>query len=123
KFISRYRAYHGNSFGSLAATGQAKRKISYEPLAPGFLHVTPPDLYRTPYQGTEEEQALACADEIDRVIGWEINETIAAVIMERSEEHTSELQSRFGLVCRLLLEKKNIRIHTLCDRSKLFILI
>src|SRR5699024_11904955 len=25
----------------------------------------------------------------------------------RSEEHTSELQSRFDLVCRLLLEKKN----------------
>src|SRR5699024_9498424 len=30
--------------------------------------------------------------------------TYAAV---RSEEHTSELQSRFDLVCRLLLEKKN----------------
>src|SRR5207249_9629676 len=28
----------------------------------------------------------------------------------RSEEHTSELQSRFDLVCRLLLEKKKI-IH------------
>src|SRR5699024_12852520 len=28
----------------------------------------------------------------------------------RSEEHTSELQSRFDLVCRLLLEKKNITI-------------
>src|SRR5699024_11303013 len=27
----------------------------------------------------------------------------------RSEEHTSELQSRFDLVCRLLLEKKNNR--------------
>src|SRR5699024_11941200 len=27
---------------------------------------------------------------------------------ERSEEHTSELQSRFDLVCRLLLEKKNV---------------
>src|SRR5699024_12182080 len=26
---------------------------------------------------------------------------------KRSEEHTSELQSRFDLVCRLLLEKKN----------------
>src|SRR2546422_3041061 len=26
----------------------------------------------------------------------------------RSEEHTSELQSRLHLVCRLLLEKKNI---------------
>src|SRR5690606_42134632 len=27
--------------------------------------------------------------------------------VERSEEHTSELQSRENLVCRLLLEKKN----------------
>src|SRR5699024_11608495 len=31
----------------------------------------------------------------------------------RSEEHTSELQSRFELVCRLLLEKKNIFAHLL----------
>src|SRR3712207_8017988 len=29
----------------------------------------------------------------------------------RSEEHTSELQSRQYLVCRLLLEKKKISIH------------
>src|SRR5699024_11756559 len=28
--------------------------------------------------------------------------------LERSEEHTSELQSRFDLVCRLLLEKKTV---------------
>src|SRR5207302_10891914 len=28
---------------------------------------------------------------------------------ERSEEHTSELQSRENLVCRLLLEKKNLQ--------------
>src|SRR5699024_11574734 len=28
---------------------------------------------------------------------------------KRSEEHTSELQSRFDLVCRLLLEKKKIK--------------
>src|SRR5699024_12040881 len=31
------------------------------------------------------------------------------VTPRRSEEHTSELQSRFDLVCRLLLEKKNRR--------------
>src|SRR5207249_11449656 len=29
--------------------------------------------------------------------------------LARSEEHTSELQSRFDLVCRLLLEKKKVR--------------
>src|SRR5438105_6634042 len=31
----------------------------------------------------------------------------AAQAVARSEEHTSELQSRVDLVCRLLLEKKN----------------
>src|SRR5699024_12203115 len=34
----------------------------------------------------------------------------AAVLGGRSEEHTSELQSRFDLVCRLLLEKKKKQI-------------
>src|SRR3989304_9424195 len=35
----------------------------------------------------------------------------------RSEEHTSELQSRLHLVCRLLLEKKNItKLSTLLKR-------
>src|SRR5699024_12732974 len=32
--------------------------------------------------------------------------SVLAPILARSEEHTSELQSRFDIVCRLLLEKK-----------------
>src|SRR5258708_29987324 len=42
---------------------------------------------------------------------------ILAKFLERSEEHTSELQSPDHLVCRLLLEKKNttrINQSTLC---------
>src|SRR5205807_7019883 len=35
------------------------------------------------------------------------------VVGDRSEEHTSELQSPCNLVCRLLLEKKNINHHSL----------
>src|SRR2546427_8957258 len=31
--------------------------------------------------------------------------------VERSEEHTSELQSQSNLVCRLLLEKKKNKVH------------
>src|SRR5439155_8831631 len=34
------------------------------------------------------------------------------VTRDRSEEHTSELQSRGHLVCRLLLEKKNLTDRT-----------
>src|SRR5207302_3804990 len=35
-----------------------------------------------------------------------VRRLLAAIVVERSEEHTSELQSRENLVCRLLLEKK-----------------
>src|SRR2546422_3938909 len=39
--------------------------------------------------------------------GWKIYDiTVEGVSLVRSEEHTSELQSRLHLVCRLLLEKK-----------------
>src|SRR3712207_8126411 len=37
----------------------------------------------------------------------------------RSEEHTSELQSRQYLVCRLLLEKKKINTNTSSDQPQL----
>src|SRR2546429_4552195 len=41
------------------------------------------------------------------VRGLELVDRVLEVDQTRSEEHTSELQSRLHLVCRLLLEKKN----------------
>src|SRR3712207_8940614 len=38
-------------------------------------------------------------------------EALEDAVRERSEEHTSELQSRQYLVCRLLLEKKKNKQH------------
>src|SRR5699024_12650787 len=54
--------------------------------------------------GEPEEPGQGPADETraDRVMHPDKPHASA-----RSEEHTSELQSRFDLVCRLLLEKKN----------------
>src|SRR5207247_7854533 len=42
-------------------------------------------------------------------MGWYLDGEVSGVFgtHTRSEEHTSELQSRVDLVCRLLLEKKN----------------
>src|SRR5947209_10511767 len=45
------------------------------------------------------------------VVGAGEQELLVVVEHVRSEEHTSELQSRQYLVCRLLLEKKNIQRH------------
>src|SRR5699024_11447822 len=49
------------------------------------------------------------ADERERHRGLSHHSSTAygRALLARSEEHTSELQSRFDLVCRLLLEKKN----------------
>ncbi|WP_082235451.1 aspartate aminotransferase family protein [Halobacillus massiliensis] len=82
KFISRYRAYHGNSFGALSATGQSLRKYKYEPLSNGFIHVSPPDNYRRPSGQSVEEYNLQRAQEIEDKIIWEQKETIAGIIME-----------------------------------------
>ena len=82
KFISRYRAYHGSTMGALAATGQAQRKYKYEPLAPGFIHVAPPDAYRSNEDHIAEPASLPSVQAIDNVMTWEMSETIAGVILE-----------------------------------------
>src|SRR6266704_4224146 len=43
---------------------------------------------------------------------------LLGLFTRRSEEHTSELQSRFDLVCRLLLEKKKENISPLNREKK-----
>src|SRR5689334_24139570 len=48
--------------------------------------------------------AINCIDQLSRIM-------IRFTSRERSEEHTSELQSQFHLVCRLLLEKKKDCTH------------
>src|SRR3712207_8160945 len=46
---------------------------------------------------------------------WKSDSIATAPPCSRSEEHTSELQSRQYLVCRLLLEKKTIALGDLCN--------
>src|SRR5699024_11653081 len=60
-----------------------------------------------------EQQPLIMGILVAVLMGWALTAPISSVAIAfmlgidgRSEEHTSELQSRFDLVCRLLLEKK-----------------
>src|SRR5699024_11761067 len=46
-------------------------------------------------------------DHVSQKVVAALADLLTDVESTRSEEHTSELQSRFDLVCRLLLEKKN----------------
>src|SRR3712207_4026586 len=63
------------------------------------------------HEGVDRDVVLGAADDLlegllDRAVGGRVVEVDAA----RSEEHTSELQSRQYLVCRLLLEKKKYNL-------------
>src|SRR3712207_8180202 len=54
-------------------------------------------------------------EDVDREpLGDPEGDRAGSAVDRRSEEHTSELQSRQYLVCRLLLEKKQ---HRMCTRS------
>src|SRR5690606_41429212 len=57
----------------------------------------------------ETTEKIALARPEDNFLGVEVfNAGVGAMLkrIDRSEEHTSELQSRENLVCRLMLEKK-----------------
>ena len=82
KIISRYRGYHGFTYGALSATGQARRRKAFEPLVPGFLHAHPPYCHRCPIGLDYPSCGTECADEIERMIHWEGPETVIAVIAE-----------------------------------------
>src|SRR2546430_11581086 len=62
----------------------------------------------------------------EALLGHQLEHQVAPLLRRircaarRSEEHTSELQSQSNLVCRLLLEKKNINyIANRCSRTHL----
>lgn len=82
KIISRYRGYHGFTYGAMSATGQARRRKAFEPLVPGFPHAHPPYCYRCPLGLEPSSCGIACADEIERIIQGEGPETVIAIIAE-----------------------------------------
>src|SRR2546422_6682874 len=63
--------------------------------------------YTTLFRSTEAVAALF--DGVQNAEGGRLGIKLSPA--ERSEEHTSELQSRLHLVCRLLLEKKKKKKH------------
>src|SRR5687768_18284156 len=67
----------------------------------------PRDVLRTGPEGQRAERVLAQEVVLVERRGLQFLGDLRAPV-RRSEEHTSELQSRLHLVCRLLLEKQNL---------------
>src|SRR5260221_5221485 len=71
----------------------------------------PPRSTLFPYTTLFRSQEQRHVDQAAGLVAPLAQHPLQVMLRERSEEHTSELQSHSDLVCRLLLEKKKIRIY------------
>jgi adenosylmethionine-8-amino-7-oxononanoate aminotransferase len=78
KVIAREIAYHGSSFGALAATGVTELREPFEPLLAGGCHVPNTNTYHLPDDFDLRQLAEAVAERIE----FEGPDTVAAVILE-----------------------------------------
>ncbi len=87
KILSRYRSYHGATYGAIAATGDPRR-LAWEPMVmPGVVHFLDPYRYRSTFHRSnptvsEEDFCLDYLNHLEEIIQFEGPETIAAILME-----------------------------------------
>lgn len=83
KVVTRYRAYHGATFGAMSAGGDPRR-LPNEPGVPWIVRVHDPYAYRSPlYRGrTADEGDRALVDQIAETIEYEGPESVAAILLE-----------------------------------------
>jgi adenosylmethionine-8-amino-7-oxononanoate aminotransferase len=84
--IGRWQSYHGNTFGSLSAGGDIKRRQTYTPNLINFNHVHSPNCKRCPYQREKEDcdhnQNWSCVRAVESVINELGPENVSAFIAE-----------------------------------------
>lgn len=82
KIFSRYRSYHGSSFGAGNLTGEPRR-YPLEPGVPGFIKFFDPYIYREAVDFTSEEAATAYyLAKLEEQIIYEDPHSIAAIFLE-----------------------------------------
>ena len=82
KVLSRYRSYHGSTFGAGSLTGEPRRQ-PLEPGVPGFVKFFDPYVYRDdlPFK-TEEEASAYYVKRLREQVIYEGAENVAAIVME-----------------------------------------
>lgn len=87
KVLSRYRSYHGATFGAISVTGDPRR-LAWEPtVMPGVVHFLDPYRYRSTFHRTnpgisDEEFCQDYLNHLEEIIQYEGPQTIAAILVE-----------------------------------------
>ena len=82
KIITKYRAFHGASYGAMTAGGDPRKLPADSQQAPNFVHVEDPFCYRCPFGQTFGSCQYECASHVERVIQFEGPENVAAILIE-----------------------------------------
>jgi taurine--2-oxoglutarate transaminase len=81
KILTRYRSFHGASYGAFSAGGDPRKLQVDANQAPNFVHFEIPYAYRSPY-GNEENTLKESFEHLERVIAYEGPSNIAAIMIE-----------------------------------------
>jgi len=87
KILTRYRSYHGATFGAMALTGDPRRWAWEPTVMPGVIHFLDPYRYRSTFHRTtpdisESEFSQDYLNHLEEIIIFEGPETIAAILLE-----------------------------------------
>lgn len=87
KILTRYRSYHGATYGAVALTGDPRR-VAWEPtVMPGVVHFLDPYQYRSTFHRlnpdiSEKDLAQDYLNHLEEIIRYEGPQSIAAVLIE-----------------------------------------
>jgi len=112
KIISRWRSFHGATYGAISITGDPRR-LANEPGIPGVVRIWEPFCYRCFFDKTYPECNVYCADRIRDVIEVEGPKTIAGIIVEPIT----------GSNCRIIPPDGYMqRLRQICDEYKILLI-
>jgi taurine--2-oxoglutarate transaminase len=115
KIVTRYRSYHGATFGAASAGGDPRR-LANEPGVPWIVRVHDPYAYRSPlYRGrTVEEGDEGLVAQIEDTIQFEGPGNIAAILLEGYSGGSGIIQGG---------EQFWRGIQSICDRYEIMLII
>jgi adenosylmethionine-8-amino-7-oxononanoate aminotransferase len=82
RVLSRRQSYHGSTLGAMTVSGNVARRAPYQPLLAEWGHIAPCFCYHCPFEKTFPQCHLACADDLEAIVGGDGAESVAAFFFE-----------------------------------------
>lgn len=112
KILTRYRAYHGATYGAMSAGGDPRKLAADAQQAPNFVHFEIPVAYRWEYG--EENLVKDAVANLENVIAFEGPQNIAAILLEGESGSSGCLKYPVGYMK---------RVRELCDRHGILLIV